>query len=60
MTHIIIGKINSMFRFTTNCEYLAIENALAPNDKSIVPVLTAPLIAIINPITTIIIEILRI
>jgi hypothetical protein len=49
-----------MFRFTTNCEYLAIENALAPNDKSIVPVLTAPLIAIINPITTIIIEILRI
>ena len=35
-----------MFRFTTNCEYLAIENALAPNDKSIVPVLTAPLIAI--------------
>ena len=52
MMQIIIGSINSIFRFTFCCEYLAKENALAPSDKIIEPVLTAPLIPIINPITT--------
>ena len=60
MMQIIIGKINSIFRFTFCCENLAKENALAPKDKIIDPVLTAPLIPIINPTTTTKSEILRI
>lgn len=60
MMQIIIGRINSIFRFTFNCEYLANVNAAAPIDKMIEPLRTAPLIPITNPIATIINEALLI
>ena len=47
-----IGKISSIFRLTLSWEYLANTKALAPRDKIIEPVLTAPLIETIRPITT--------
>jgi hypothetical protein len=57
---IAIGRISSIFRLTFNCEYLAKAKALAPRDKIMEPVRTAPLIAITIPTTTTTIENLRI
>ncbi len=52
MMQIIIGSKSSIFRLTFCCVYLANTKTLAPNDKIIEPVLTAPVTPITNPIDT--------
>jgi hypothetical protein len=52
----MIGRINSIFRFTLSCEYLAKEKVAVANEIITEPVRTEPLIATISPTVTIINE----
>jgi hypothetical protein len=56
MMQIMIGRINSIFRFTLSCEYLANEKVAVANEMITEPVRTEPLIATIKPTVTIINE----
>jgi hypothetical protein len=53
MMQIMIGRINSIFRFTLSCEYLASEKVAVAKEIITEPVRTDPLIATINPTVTI-------
>jgi hypothetical protein len=53
MMQIMIGRINSIFRFTLSCEYLANEKVAVANEMITEPVRTEPLIATIKPTVTI-------
>jgi hypothetical protein len=53
MMQIMIGRINSIFRFTLSREYLANEKVAVANEMITEPVRTEPLIATISPIVTI-------
>jgi hypothetical protein len=53
MMQIMIGRINSIFRFTLSCEYLDSEKMAVANEIITEPVRTEPLIATIKPTVTI-------
>jgi len=53
MMQIMMGRINSIFRFTLSCEYLAKEKVAVASEIITEPVRTEPLIATISPTVTI-------